>query len=92
MSMLTRLALFLEIMVDEDMLPDTLIVGTAAQLAAVRLKRDMAAVKIPLLREAVHAVLILYHTVHANVDDARLYQQIAFMQVRAGALHVRAWR
>lgn len=80
--MLSRLALYLEITADEDCLPAVPIVGTAAEITtATELRRD-AERQLPLVREAVHAVLLLHHSLQLDAPAAQLYQQIVFMQVR----------
>lgn len=80
-SMLARLALYLEITADEDCLPDVPIVGTPAEITAATAVRREAERQLPILREAVHSVLLLHHSVQLDVSEAQMYQQIVFMQV-----------
>lgn len=79
--MLTRLALFLEITADEDLLLEVPIVAVDASIAKASALRKAAECKLPMLREAVHSVLLLHHSVQSDAPESQMYQQIAFMQV-----------
>lgn len=82
-SMLARLALYLEIVADEDCLPDVPIVAAPSAITAATVLRRSAEQQLPILREAVHAVLLLHHSVQLDIPEAQMYQQVAFVQVRS---------